>query len=258
MATPPPLPAPATSLLARMFNIFATPGEVFDEVKYARPSPANWLAPVLLSILAGAISVLIIFSQPAVLQQMHEQQTKAFEERVNSGKMTRAQADQAEAVVGKFGGPALFKFTGIIGVLIMTFIRVFWWALVLWLLAKWFLKTKIAFDKSLEVAGLAFMVQFLGSIVGALLSVMAGKVSSLSLALLAPNADPRSLLHLCLAAVDLFNLWLVGVMAVGLSRLTGAPWSKALALTFGYWLVMTSVLVSFGWLAIYLSTAFNK
>ena len=41
----------AMSLAARLLNVFATPGDVFDDVKVAPASTANWLVPALL--LAG-------------------------------------------------------------------------------------------------------------------------------------------------------------------------------------------------------------
>jgi hypothetical protein len=257
--TEPPVNRPAltTSLLARMGNVFATPGDVFDEVKNARPCTANWLVPVLLCILMGTMSILIIYSQPAILQQINEQQTKMFEDQVQSGKMTRTQADQAEATLGKFGGPAFLKLMGIVGVVIGVFVRVFWWALVLWLLGKWFLQAGFSYQQALEVAGLAFTIMILGSLVNTLLSVCLGKITTLSLALCSGNSDLRSLSHMVLATVDVFELWLTLVMATGLARLSNTPWTRALALTLGYWLAMAGFMVSVAWLAIHLTSGHN-
>jgi len=56
-ALPPELPAsqpPTTSLAARLMNVFAVPGEVFDEVKASAHSAGNWLLPALV----GSVSVL--------------------------------------------------------------------------------------------------------------------------------------------------------------------------------------------------------
>ena len=67
---PPALPessTPATtSLVSRLTNVFAAPGEVFDEVKAAEPSVANWMVPVVLMlVLAVAATFLIYSSQPS-------------------------------------------------------------------------------------------------------------------------------------------------------------------------------------------------
>jgi hypothetical protein len=237
--------------------VFATPGEVFDEVKGSKPSTANWLVPTLLVLLVGVLSIFIIYSQPAILQQIHEQQTKAIDDQVKSGKITQAQADQEEAVLGKFGGPAIMIFAGSIGVVVVIFARVFWWALVLWLLGKWFLKAGFSYQQALEVAGLASMITILGGLVMTLLTVWLGKITSLSLALCNLNSDPRSLVHMLLTAVDFFELWVMGVLAVGLARLSGASLARALSCTFSYWLVITSLFVSLGWFFAHLSTGFK-
>ena len=44
--TDPTLPAPASSLAARLTNVFVSPGEVFEEVKVSPPTVSNWLVPV--------------------------------------------------------------------------------------------------------------------------------------------------------------------------------------------------------------------
>ena len=41
-----PTPPPGTSLLARLLNVLAMPGQVFEEVRPARHAAGNWLVPV--------------------------------------------------------------------------------------------------------------------------------------------------------------------------------------------------------------------
>src|SRR5260221_4903649 len=130
-SSPPTLPnainAQSTSLIGRMANVFATPGEVFDEVKNAPPSVANWLVPAVLLALVGIVYSLVLFSQPSIQQQMREQQEQAIEKRVKDGKMTQAQADQALAALEKFSGPAMMKVFGSFGAVIGSFIKILWW-----------------------------------------------------------------------------------------------------------------------------------
>lgn len=236
-------PTPATSLAGRLLNVLAAPGDVFDEIKTAPPRTTNWLVPALLSAFFGVLSAIVMYSQPAIIQQIHEQQAKIFEDQVNAGKMTREQADQIEAASEKFGGPATMMISGSIGAVVTSFARVFWWAFVLWLLGLVFLKTKLDYLKALEVAGLASMIALLGAIITLLLSVSLGKIVAPSLALLISHFNPKNVLHLALAAMNFFALWLVGVLAVGLSRLSGARFSKALWLTGGFWLTIQLLLI---------------
>lgn len=244
---------PAMSLSARLFNVFTEPGEVFEYVKNSKPSMDNWLVPVLLAALTGALAIFVLFSQPAILQKIHEQQMKAFDDQVKAGKMTQAQADQAEAMVEKFAGPTMMKISGSISAVIFSFVQVFWWALVLWLLGLIFLKVKFPYIKALEVAGLATMISILGAVITVLLAVIMGKQTSISLAFFITDFDPKNLVHLLLKAVDLFSLWLAVVMAVGLARLAGARFSKALLCTFIYWTAFQLFLITIGFVAVHLS-----
>jgi hypothetical protein len=80
--TPPasaPPPVVSTSLTSRLFNVIATPGDVFDEVKSGPPSVGNWLLPVFLSVLAGIAFSFVIFAQPAIVQQIRDAQDQKFD-----------------------------------------------------------------------------------------------------------------------------------------------------------------------------------
>jgi hypothetical protein len=261
MEQTPPLPetqseapqAPRMSLAARLLNVFAVPGEVFTEVKSAPSSVSNWLVPVLCSVIVGVVSAFIIFSQPAVIQQLHEQQTKAMDQQVQAGKMTQAQADQALAVMEKFTGPTMLRILGGAGAAVVSFVHLIWWGFVLWLLSKWFLKVSIPFPKTLEVVGLAMMISVLGQIVAMLLIVNLGKMGATpSLALTVSNFDATRKSHLFLGAINVFQFWLVGVMSVGLAKLANAPVVRALWLVLTYWVLQESffILVGLGQLAL--------
>lgn len=243
----PPLPPAPTSLAARLLNIFAAPGEVFDEVRAAPATAGNWLVPTLLSAVAGALAAVLIFSQPAIVQQLHEQQARAMDQQVKAGKMTQAQADQAIGMIDKFSGPAMLKIFGSVTAVIGSFIRLFWWALVLWLLAKFFLKADVGYLKAAEAVGLSTMISLLGGIVGLLLVVNLGKMfSSPSLALAVSDFDAQKKSHLLLGAVNVFSFWFIGVLSSGLARLAGVPFGRALFLVLGYWILQELALIFSG------------
>lgn len=235
------------SLGARLLNVFAVPGEVFKEVKISKPSTANWLVPILVASVVGAISAIIMFSQPTIQQQIREKQERALEKQVQAGKMTRAQADQALAVVEKFSGPATMKILGTVGAVFYSFVRVFSWALALWLLGRWYLKIRFDYMKAAEVAGLASMIATLGAIVTLLLIVNLGKLfSTPSLALVISDFDERNKSHLLLGAVNVFYFWQAGVVSVGLARLASVPFARAMVGVFGVWIIWELILIYSG------------
>jgi mannitol-specific phosphotransferase system IIBC component len=224
-ATPQP---PPMSLPARLLNVLAGPGEVFDGIKASLPAASNWLVPVLLFALVGAISCFVMFSQPAIVQQIHEQQSKKMDEMVKAGKMSREQADQATAVAEKFTGPTMLMIFGSVMVTLISFVRVLWWALLLWLVGK-VLKTPLGYVKSLEIFGLASMITVLGAVVGILLAMLLGRmIATPSLVLLVKDFDITRKTHLLLGTVNIFYFWQVGVLSVGVAKVTGVPFIRAL------------------------------
>ena len=255
MEAPPPLsqpepavaPPPATSLAARLMNVFAVPGDVFAEVKAARSAATNWLVPILFLSVIGAVAAVVIFSQPAIQQQMRETQTKALDQKVKAGKMTQAQADQAIEIIDKFMGPTMWKVMGAAGAVVVNVIRLFWWALVLWMLGRWMLKTEFDFVKSLEVVGLALMISVLGTLVTVLLQVNFSRMfATPSLALAISDFDVSRKSHLMLGAVNVFSIWQVAVFSVGLSKLAGAPFLRAVWVVFTFWVLQESFLILVG------------
>jgi hypothetical protein len=245
--TPPPAPlGPGTSLFTRLTNVFAAPGELFEEIKAARVAAANWVVPAVIASIVGVLFTLVMFSQPAIQRQMREQQEKAMEQQVKAGKMTQQQADQALAAMERFSGP-MMKVFGAISAVVMSFARLFWWGLVLWLLGRWFLKAHFPYLKAVEIAGLSSMIVVLGGIVALLLMVIFGKMfASASLALLVNEFDMTNKKHFLLGAVNVFNFWLVAVMGLGLARVSGASSTRAILVVLGYWIAMSLALIAAG------------
>ncbi len=252
METAPPIPdagpAPAsTSLWSRLMNVFAAPGEVFEEIKSRAPATGNWLAPALILMVAGMISSIVILSQPDIVQQIHEQQQKAFDKQVSAGKMTQAQADQAAAVAEKFSGPAALKIYGCVGAVISSFASLFWTALWLWLIARFYLKAPVGYLKAVEVAGLTAMIMALAAIVKTLLIVVTGNLqAALSPLLFVKHFDPHNPLHNFLALLDVMTFWVLAVRSIGLAKLTGATFGKTATAVFGVWLVISGLMIGFG------------
>ena len=235
---PPPLP-PTTSLPARLLNVFATPGEVFEEVASAPRAVRNWLVPALIACFVTVTSVVILFSQPTIQQQVREQQQAALDKNVKAGKMTQAQADQAVEMMGKFAG----VIAGI-GGLFWAFASIFVLAFGLWLLALWIFKADLNYMKAVEVVSLAGMISVLHQIVTLLLRVNLGNASSsTNLALLVGKFDPENPLHLVLAMLDLFVIWYLIVLAIGFSKLMRVAFGRVFFVLTLAWFIVHSILM---------------
>jgi hypothetical protein len=249
--SPPDAPQPpAMCLAARLLNVFAVPGEVFLGVKAGRFRVGNWLLPALLSAAVGVLTIIVLLSQPSIQRQvrdLREQQAKTLEPQVAAGKLSRADADRVQAITRTFTNPATLKIMGSMAAVLICVARVFWWAFLLWLLGRRFLKAQFGYLKALEVAGLALMISVLGGIVMLLLTVNLAKMfATPSLALVVADFDATRKSHLLLGAANLFSFWLVGVLSVGLAKLAGVPFLRAAWFVFAVWVIQESFFVLLG------------
>jgi len=182
------------------------------------------------------------------LHSIREAQEKAMEKRVDAGKMTRQQADQALEMSEKFTGPIVMKIFGSVGAVIANFAMLFFGGLIVWLLGKWVFKARFTYLKAVEVVALAGMINVLGGIVATLLAVAMGNMAMTpGPVLLVHEFNPANKLHVFLSQLNLFMLWYVAVMALGLARLSGASFAKAASWLYGIWAVFVAVAVLPGW-----------
>jgi hypothetical protein len=239
----PESPVPSMSLWGRMLNIFAAPGDVFDEVKAAKPSTANWLVPALVLIVVSWVAVAVIYSQPPLQQQMKETIDQAIQKQIDSGRMSGQQAEQVRAVGEKWAGVST-KLAASLGPVVTAFVTPFFWGVIIWVVGAQILKAKFSYMKSVEVVGLANMINVLEMIVRALLIVgLSNLYASPSLALLVKNYDPQNTVHGLLQVVNVMTFWLLAVRASALARLASISYTKAMVWVFGIWAGYTGIII---------------
>lgn len=243
LETPSAQPEPARmSLAARLLNVFAIPGEVFEEVKQGPPSVANWLLPALMLVLVGCVGAYLIYSQPAIQQQMREAQEKIFQKMVDKGRITQEMADK-QLEMSQVGN----KISPLIGVVFYAFITPFWYGLIFWLAGKALSGGGFSYMKAVEVAGLCNTIMVLGSIIGTLLSVsLSSPFATAGPALLVKNFDPQKPSHALLKLVDVMAFWTLAVRSIGLARLARTSFLPAAIWVFGAWALVMGGLVGIG------------
>jgi len=229
--------------MGRLANVYAAPGEVFDQVKASPPSTANWLTPVLIFIVVGWVGGWLVFSQASIKQQLRDIQEQAIQKQVDKGRLSQKQADSAGEKLGNIGAVVGIA----VGVPFAAFASPLLWGLIVWLVGVKVFKGNFTYMKALEVAGLANMIGVLDSIVKTLLILVMGSLfASPSLALLVKQFDPQNPLHSVLAAISVMTFWALAVKAIGLSRLSGASFGKAAVWIFGIWVAWTGLAIGIG------------
>ncbi len=230
--------APKMSLGARLMNVLATPDEVFETVQAGRPSTGNWLAPLLLACVVGVLFNAVAYTQPAIVQQLRDEQDQKIEKMVKSGAITASQAESTSEEMDRFFGPDFYILTRSFKAVGMSLAQVFLVAMIAWFIGvKWY-DGRFSFMQMVEVNGLATMILVWGTVVTMFLVVAKGNLGvTLGPVLLVKEMNPANKVHALLAVLSAPTLWYLGVLARGLARLSGARPAGTAAWLFGLWMV---------------------
>jgi hypothetical protein len=213
-----------SSVVRNLFNVLASPVEVFDEVAV---TPARWVNWVLPTLLVGFAGALLLPASDA------GQSAATLDQLVAAGRLSSARGAQLAGA----GTPISFLAIGV-----GAFAGAFWSAFVLWFIGQVFLKARVDYRKALEVVGLASSILVLGSVVTALLIPITGNaLARPALSLLVLNAPGK--LHSALDVLNGFHIWSAMVMAVGLSRLSKTTFAESAFWVLGYWIILRLALV---------------
>jgi hypothetical protein len=249
MDQPPPLPPepfeePRMTLASRMFNVFATPGEVFEQVRVSPPSAANWVVPALLATIVGWIAVALIYSQPAFKEQMREMTEQAIQKQVEKMHLPKEEQEKAIERGGK-AAAVIQQAAAYAGPPMMAFLVPLIWGLILWLVGTKALHGNFAFMQGVGVAGLANMIAILDGVVRTLLILGTNHLfASPSLALMLTEFHPENPVHSLMAAINVMTLWALVVRAIGLARLSRASFLKSALWVFGLWAAYTAFAIA--------------
>lgn len=243
------IPEPSTemSISDKFVGILSSPGEVYQTIVGTEPNTKNWAIPLVLTIIVGIIFTFVVFTQPAIQQQMQETQYKAMQQRVADGKMTQEQMDRATEMNPAKPGSPMFLIFGSVGVVFVISISLFLYSLVYFVAGKFAFHSIVPYKKILEVNGMAMYVAAVVSLLSMVIVVAMGSIyASLSPVLFISDFDPTNKQHKLMAALNLFEFWNLFVIGVGLSKVWNVTIGKSLGVVGGVWLVWTLVKVFVG------------
>jgi Yip1 domain. len=227
------------SLLARLLNVFAIPGAVFQDIREsARHQPGSWIIPILLATIVSSFTFGTILSQPGILNELKSKQTAVVNEQLAAGKIEQAEAEKSIRIIEQLSRPEIIHPLVGIGFFVISVLRVAWWSFVLCLLARLFLKERLNWLKAIEAAGLASMISILGNIVFAILafSIQTGSATGITDTL--QQLELRNKSWPVILASNGFNIWFVFLLATALARLMNVPLFRTLFLMMGTWLAL--------------------
>ena len=240
-----PLP-PAPSTGSALINVFTAPGEAFTNLHTTESKPTLWILPLLASIAAVIILMIIGYTNQDLKSQRLDATRTALEQRVSDGKMTQEQLDRMMEGMEKGGGIVLA--IQIISVIIVSAIFFFFTALILWLGAKTILKVPVGYEKILELSGIASWISVLGVFVQALMMVGLNSIyahPSLSI-FIYQSFDITNSTHKVLSLMNFFSIWQTIVIGIGLQKWSQKGMAMPMVISFAAWLLIVVLMLVLG------------
>ncbi len=234
-------PQEELSFMDKAAGVFYEPSRVYGSLKTSGVKSSDWLVPVLLMAIFASVSLYVKFSSPDLRFQMVQIREQAIDKMVNDGKLTADQAQQSKEKLES--DPTGFMGIGIFGAFVGSFIIFFIVAGVWFLVGKFGLKANMNYSQAMGVVGLSEWIVVVGLIIGTVLSVAMSRLDGgLQLGLLM-KMNMQSKAYVLLSKVDLFALWSLAAVAVGLAVFAGKKVFQAAVWVFGIWIAWQAVSV---------------
>lgn len=206
----------------KLTGIFTEPNNTFTQMSKFPPRTMDWLLPTMLLIAAAIISSIVIMSNPIIKSDVMDEQItkmeKSFQDAVDSGQMTQEQADeQLEATRERMeqGGSVFMA----VSTAIVIFISFFIVALVYFLIAKFALKGEGSYASAMVPVGITYYIAILQIILITILSLAFDRLfTGVSITSIF-NLDKQSFTGWFLGKLDIFTIWALAVMSIGLARM---------------------------------------
>jgi hypothetical protein len=240
-----PLP-PAPSIGSSIVNVFAAPAEVFTNLHTTESKPSLWILPLVGSIAAVLIMILIGFSSQSLKSQRIDATRMTLEQRVTEGKMSQEQLDRTMEGMEKGGGIILA--IQIVAVTIIFSIIFFLSALILWLGSKTILKIPAGYEKFLELCGIATWIGVLGVFIQTLMMIGLDSIYAQPNAAIFffQNFDITNSTHKALAMINFFGIWQTIVIGIGLQKWSNKGITLPMIISFIVWMLIIGLMLLLG------------
>jgi len=230
----------------KLTNIFASPGELFENVRLTQRTTSNWLIPWAIFVLVAILMGQLMIQNASLADQLGATIRKGFDQQVQEGKMSQDQADQVYETFAK-PGSTWFTLAQIGGVTFGSLAALFILALVYWFVGKTAMNATAPYLKVVEVVGLTFFIATLEQIVTTLMMFAVDSLyASPSLAIFVSEFNVENKLHVAMAKINIFTFWDLSVVSIGLSKLFQRDLPKVLVLVFALWVLWSLITIFTG------------
>ncbi|MFA7229454.1 MAG: Yip1 family protein [Melioribacteraceae bacterium] len=221
----------------KLVGVFSEPAVMFSKTAKFPPKTSDWIVPLLITIAASILAIIVSFSNPDVRQEMRQENEKQIQKMVDEGQLTQEQADQQAEMTENFMGGPFFYVTTSLSTIIVMFIFFFLVTGVFHLSAKLIFKGDATYKDSMVAYGLPYYILIIQIIVGLILTLAMGKAFRSTSVAAFLSLDKQSIVHFILSKIDIFSIWFYVVVGIGFAKMSkSADTKKYIILIVGLWL----------------------
>lgn len=232
----------------KIVGVISEPSNLFSKLVFLPTKATDWILPLLALIVVAIVSTFIYMSNPEIKYQMQQEQEKAmreqFDKMVESGQMSREQADEQMEQSAQFVNNPMFMYLiPSISVFVIMLLWFFIFTTLAFLLAKFALKGDGSYSQAMTAMGLPLYISVLGSIILVIAGMLMGKMlTGLNPATLM-GMDLKTLPGFLLSRLDLFTIWFYVVVGISFAKMFKSDNVKKYVITsLAAWLIFMFII----------------
>ncbi|MDY0083717.1 MAG: YIP1 family protein, partial [Ignavibacteriaceae bacterium] len=232
----------------KIVGVISEPQNLFSKLVFFPTKATDWILPLLALIIVGIFSTFIYMSNPDIKYEMQQQQQKAmreqFDKMVESGQMTREQADeQLDKTMAMFSNNTMMQLFSAIGIFVMMLLWFFVCTTIAFLVAKFALKGDGTYSHAMTAMGLPLYISVLQGIILVIAGLLMGKVlTGINPAVLL-DMDVKTVPGFLLSRLDVFSIWFYAVIGIAFAKMFKSNDVKKYVITsLAVWLVFMSII----------------
>ncbi len=232
----------------KIVGVLSEPSNLFSKLVLVNVKVTDWLLPVLALMIVAIVTTFVYMSNPEIKLEMQQQQKKAMQEQfdkmVESGQMTREQADeQLDRTSEMMSNPMFIYVFPTIGIVVMTLLWFFVITTLAFLIAKFALKGNGGYSQAMSSMGLPLYISVVGGIVIIILALIMGKmVTGVNPAALT-GMDVKTLPGFLLSRLDVFSIWYYVVVGIAFAKMFKSDDVKKYVITsLAVWLIFMFII----------------
>ncbi|MBK9098224.1 MAG: hypothetical protein IPM14_08955 [bacterium] len=226
----------------KMIGVFTEPANMFSITSKFAAKHKDWVIPILIFFIVVSLIRILAMTNEEVYFEAKKQGIDRIEKMVESGTLTREQADQQiDAMDTYMRGPMSWIIT-FIPTLLFGFIFIIIITAIYFLFIKFLLKGEGTFTGALVAMGLTSYISILQIVIAGILTMVMGKLMMDTSVASFIGSDKNTIAGWFLSKLDPISIWAYAILAIGFAKMNKSESTgKYYILVFAVWIIGTFI-----------------